>query len=454
MQQGVETMKSSRFGYALSIYAAFALLTACGGPRSQEGTLPMAGPPGAAQRELVTPLALGDLAQSDYRVIHAFRTDEGNWPNALIKVGKNFFGTTLIGGDNKCGCGLVYELTPSGADYTYTILHVFTGGTGDGAYPDGLNVSSSGALFGTTSEGGGTGCKIEQGHEGCGLLYKLTPSDSGYSYRILFRFKGGSDGGPGGLANNEVVSDKSPLLGVAGGGGGSCDCGLIFKLVSTSSGYNEHVIWRFRNTPGQGTGGATIINGKLYGAAGGTSGVSDYIYRLDGDHITVIHRFRFTKSKIKNGENGGLSTGDAAGNLYGQAGGGFDRCPLTKQLRVDCGVIFELVPHGTKYTERVLHRFVPGADGWNGGVTAFRDGTLYGTTGYGGTNCKGRIGGCGTVFKLSVSTGKETVLYRFTGGTRGAFPGNLIVSSDATVFYGQTFYGGHQNAGAIFRLTR
>ena len=51
----------------------------------------------------------------------------------------------------------------------------------------------------------------------------------------------------------------------------------------------------------------------------------------------------------------------------------------------------------------------------NGGVVSSTDGTLYGTTYYGGTN------GLGTVYKTSPAGG-ETIVHSFAGGTDGAYP--------------------------------
>ena len=77
-------------------------------------------------------------------------------------------------------------------------------------------------------------------------------------------------------------------------------------------------------------------------------------------------------------------------------------------------------------TFKVLHSFTGGADGGDPHAGLMRDakGDLYGTTMFGGGSgsCYGDPG-CGVVFKLD-KTGKETVLYTFTGtGGDGAFRG-------------------------------
>jgi uncharacterized repeat protein (TIGR03803 family) len=68
-------------------------------------------------------------------------------------------------------------------------------------------------------------------------------------------------------------------------------------------------------------------------------------------------------------------------------------------------------PSAQAQTYKVLYSFTGGADGAFpfGALVGDHAGNLYGTTPYGGAS------GYGTVFKLD-TTGKETVLYSFTGG--------------------------------------
>jgi uncharacterized repeat protein (TIGR03803 family) len=70
------------------------------------------------------------------------------------------------------GCGVVFKLAPSGEE---TVLHTFTGGT-DGWDPyAGLVMDAAGNLYGTTVYGGNTSsCPI--GRWGCGVVFELAPS--------------------------------------------------------------------------------------------------------------------------------------------------------------------------------------------------------------------------------------------------------------------------------------
>jgi uncharacterized repeat protein (TIGR03803 family) len=100
--------------------------------------------------------------------------------------------------------------------------------------------------------------------------------------------------------------------------------------------------------------------------------------------------------------------------------------------------------------ETVLYSFAGDADGSSpyGGLI-YQGDDLYGTTAAGGgTDCGGS--GCGTVFKVNPKTGVEAVIYRFDGIT-GNNPYGGLVYTGATLF-GTTFNGGSSGNGTIFKL--
>lgn len=126
---------------------------------------------------------------------------------------------------------------------------------------------------------------------------------------------------------------------------------------------------------------------------------------------------------------------DANGNLYGVAPGGGD---LTCGNGRGCGVVFKVDPTGK---ETVLYTFTGGADGSGPVGALLRDaaGSLFGTTTSGGT------GGSGTVFRLSAK-GKKTVLYNFLGSegsdADGDEPFGGLIRDAAGNLYGTTLHGG------------
>ena len=148
------------------------------------------------------------------------------------------------------------------------------------------------------------------------------------------------------------------------------------------------------------------------------------------------------------GADGGQPDGrlfvDSAGNIYGTAsiGGTFN-----------AGTVFKLDPTGT---ETVLYTFAGGSDGqFPGGLIGDPAGNLYGITGAGGgfTSC-GDSFGCGTVYKVNPQ-GRETVLYRFTGGADGGNPNVDLVRDPAGNFYDTTYTGGAFGVpGTVFELNK
>jgi uncharacterized repeat protein (TIGR03803 family) len=95
----------------------------------------------------------------------------------------------------------------------------------------------------------------------------------------------------------------------------------------------------------------------------------------------------------------------------------------------------------------VLYRFQGQPDGnapYAGLVYA--GGFLYGTTSSGGGQNQG------TVFKIDPSTGVETLLYSFTGGTDGGVPYAGLIY-DGGALYGTTYSGGASGQGTLFKVS-
>ena len=116
------------------------------------------------------------------------------------------------------------------------------------------------------------------------------------------------------------------------------------------------------------------------------------------------------------------------------------------------GAVFQLVPHGTGWSEHVIYSFSGGADGWvpDAGLT-YSGGSLYGTVAYGGS------GGHGAVFELSQNSAdgswSKQSLYSFTGGTDGSQPVAGVTSGPDGKLYGTTGDGGADGQGVVYALT-
>ncbi len=153
-----------------------------------------------------------------------------------------------------------------------------------------------------------------------------------------------------------------------------------------------------------------------------------------------------------NSKDGSLPSGGvirgADGNFYGTAGEGG-----FIGGKYGHGVIFKLTPSGK---ETILYTFTGKSDGaWpKSGLIQDKDGNLFGTASFGGDfGCSPTGLGCGVIFKFNVTTGKLTVLYHFGKLPDAQNPSPMILARDEQGnFYGATDYGGSANSGAIFKL--
>jgi uncharacterized repeat protein (TIGR03803 family) len=134
---------------------------------------------------------------------------------------------------------------------------------------------------------------------------------------------------------------------------------------------------------------------------------------------------------------------DRLGNLYGTTVNGGD---LSCGGGGGCGVVYKLDRTGK---ETVLYSFTGAADGGDpyGGVLRDHLGNLYGTTEFGGSAGFG----AGTVFKLEPG-GKESVLWNFSGGTDGGAPYAGLVRDEEGNLYGTTAGGGTMGEGVVFKV--
>jgi uncharacterized repeat protein (TIGR03803 family) len=350
------------------------------------------------------------------RVISRTARKQGSLPlwGVIADASGALYGTTREGGDLNCfdqlGCGTVFKLKPEGALYDKETLHRFSGGT-DGAEPtSGLTLDSGGSLYGTTASGGGTNC----GGNGCGTVYRLTPSGARYREAIVYRFRGGSDGNRpmGGV----VLDAAGNLYGVTARGGVRCvdsstGCGTVYELMRGSSGYSKVVLHRFR--------GSVLGDGAIPAAS-------------------LIRR--------------------ADGALYGTTLEG-GKAPCTSS---GCGTVFELTRSGSEYQERVLMNFAPAPGNVLPEPSALlsHDGELFGTTSAGGRFTSYFFPhGCGLAFVVDPRTGAARIIHEFRGPPHdGAAPSNGVIRGPDDALYGATARGGtggcleFSGCGTIFRL--
>jgi uncharacterized repeat protein (TIGR03803 family) len=330
--------------------------------------------------------------------------------------------------------------TPLALGQTFAVLYTFKGAP-DGANPRaGLIQDLNGTLYGTTAGGGVTNCQFS----GCGVAFKL---DTKGKETVLHRFKKGPLGGGTSPTGKLVRDAKGNLYGSAAEGGYSCNnlpgCGAVFELDKKGK---ETVLFYFKDSSTGANPGGLIRDsaGNLYSDASGglCKGECGLVFELsETGSYTVLHYFKGEPDGA--GPAGGLAPGPA-GTLYG----------TTEEGGLGYGTVFKV---NQNQKETVLYQFAGGADGAFPFTGVARDsaGNLYGTTeAGGGTGCGGS--GCGTVFELD-KTGKETVLYAFTGGTDGGFPLGGLVRDGVGNLYGTTYVGGNATectggCGVVFKL--
>jgi hypothetical protein len=252
----------------------------------------------------------------------------------------NLFGVAYSSG----GDTIIYELSPSGENWKYTVVYSFGYDNGRSPYNATLLVDSSGNLFGTIAEAGGNGhfrfCS--DGYSGCGMIFEFSPGPGGswsLSDFVPPRSKWGFKPAGSLVKDSDGNLFGSTLL------GGTDGAGVVFKLSQGSGGgWKESILHNFKVTKGSSpTGLITDGNGGFYGTAlyGGDSnctngcGVLFHITQTAQGawQETVLHQF-------SGGDDGSLPNQiirGASGNIFG-----------TTQLGGDtvcqCGTVFEFGP--------------------------------------------------------------------------------------------------------------
>lgn len=279
-----------------------------------------------------------------------------------------------------------------------TVLHTFTGASGDGYSPSApVIVAPDGTLYGTTYNGGDLSCTL--GFGGCGVVFEEKYSGGQWTYSTIHEFNGVDDGC---CQSSTLTRDRAGrLYGVTTGG----SFGKIFRLTPGATGKPWHfeILYTFQDLS-------------------------------DGE-------FPLTPLFI-----------DGSGAIYGATpSGSLSSCPN------GCGAVFQIVPPATQggaWTENTLYQFTGGSDGGTPDTMIMdRGGVIYGTTNYAGVVNGECPSGCGVVFRLALSQSgawNYSVIYTFTGHPDGN-PLDSLFEDASGALYGLAY---KINAGQeIFKLT-
>lgn len=243
--------------------------------------------------------------------------------------------------------------------------------------------------------------------------------------------------------------------------------GLSNRITPVFAASREQVLLRFNGTDGYRPNGALIFDssGNLYGTTlqGGAYGRGSVFM------LTPTANGKWAETELYSFCAAGSCSGGAfpsAGVIFDASGKNLYGVTDEGGLYGD-GAVFELTRGADgKWTEKVLHSFGNGDDGWDpeAGLIFDSAGNLYGTTSAGGansTNCDRTS--CGTVFQLKPNNnGKwtEKVVHSFNSDHKDGFWPLAGITLDASGnLYGTTEFGGVYSCpgglgcGTVFRLS-
>ena len=401
---------------------------------------------------LLSAAATVSHAQTLTTLVKLNETDGAN-PYAGLVQGPdgNFYGTTNLGGDNgNCnpyGCGTVFKITPQG---TLTSLYSFCSqfSCPDGANPQaGLVQGADGNFYGTT---------VASSHGG--TVFKITP-DGAFNMLYDFCTQSGCPDGEEPYAGL-VQGPDGNFYGTTSSGGAHGG-GTVFKMTPEGA---LTTLYNFCTQPQCADGAAPRVgllqasDGNFYGTThfgGGSNcggGGCGTIFKISPEGtLTRLYAFCLQSGCQDGAVPDAMLVQATDGNFYGVTflGGTSPNCPP-----VGCGTIFKITAAGALTT---LYDFCPQsgcADGTGpaAGLVQATDGNLYGTTYSAGTN-----GGLGTIFKVTPG-GALTTLHTFNG-TDGANPQAVLLQATDGNFYATTYGGGNNpnnclgGCGTVFRLS-
>ncbi len=266
--------------------------------------------------------------------------------------------------------------------------------------------------------------------------------------KVLYSFDNGNAGGE---PNSGLTLDAGGNLYGVTFSGGTSGFGTVFKLTR-ASGYKETVLYNFKGGTADGANpSGTLVfgpNGTIFGTTEGGGNGNGVVYQLAPSGSTYTESVLHVFGKGQTPVNSGVIR-DKAGNLYGETAGGGTFTD---------GTVYELKHTATGYKYAVLHNFASGNDGDypSGGLIMDTTGNLYGTTASGGPNFLGDI------FELKRGTNgtwTESILYTFQNTADGVNPEAALTFDSSGNLYGTTVYGGNTSCaqgfgcGEVFELS-
>jgi uncharacterized repeat protein (TIGR03803 family) len=199
---------------------------------------------------------------SGYTNLHDFAggaADGANPMGDLTLSGTTFYGLTTQGG--AANLGTVFRVNTDGTGYTN--LHSFAGYPSDGSGPPGSLTLDGSTLYGMTQEGGTNTARV-------GTVFKM--NTDGSSYTILHSFVGGAGDGATPLGSGALALVNGWLYGMTSVGGAN-NKGVLFRVSTNGRSYtNLHTFTVSTNDASTPYGSLMLDGSTLYGVTyyGGT----------------------------------------------------------------------------------------------------------------------------------------------------------------------------------------
>ena len=396
------------------------------------------------------------LPAQTFTTLHSFHGSDSKSPQAALTEGANgqLYGTAGEGGAS--ADGTIFSVTKAGQ---LTTVYSFCSqpSCADGALPSaGLVQTPNRVLYGTTSSAGANSFYAEYG-----TVFKVSGGTVTTLYSFCSKANCADGAGPmGGL----VLAANGAFYGTTGVGGASdscfLGCGTIFKITPAGA---LTSLYSFCSQPSCADGSnpeaglVLATDGNLYGTTreGGLSAQGTVFKISPAGALTTLYSFC---SKPNCSDGAGPVAGliqTASGDFYGTTKlGGLNCVPN------GCGTIFKLSSTG-EFTTLYSFCAQPNcADGQYPSASLIQatDGNLYGTTQAAGANSN--LDQYGTAFRITTS-GSLTTLYSFCSSANcadGAAPvAGLVQATDGNL-YGTTEAGGTYGEklggwGTVFKLS-
>ena len=177
------------------------------------------------------------------KILHNFNPSEGGGgdganPNAgvIFDAAGNLYGTTVNAG--RGGCGIAYELSPNGSTWTETNLHAFIANP-DGCEPHApLIFDAHGNLYGTA---------VSVGPNEGGTVFELSPNGGSWTFSVQWAFSTQGSGGdsPNGPV---TLDANGNIWGTTGGTGCCGWGTVFELTPASGGGWSETVLYYFEES--------------------------------------------------------------------------------------------------------------------------------------------------------------------------------------------------------------